>query len=151
MIATDQHALAFLTATVRRIWKVLKGAGEYLHAELPQLQDPRYPRLPDDLVFIHAKKILGMYPDLPRKQRETRVLQDRAAAICIYGIGYPLADGHPHEMRAADCDDWVTYTSAETGKDTHGLNGDILVWNPVTELRHELRSMGVRVTEETLV
>jgi aspartate--ammonia ligase len=32
----------------------------------------------------------------------------------------------------------------------HGLNGDILVWNPVTKRRHELTSMGVRVTKDTL-
>ena len=32
----------------------------------------------------------------------------------------------------------------------HGLNGDILVWNPVTQRRHELTSMGVRVTKDTL-
>jgi aspartate--ammonia ligase len=53
-------------------------------------------------------------------------------------------------MRAADYDDWVTDTRAQTGKDTHGLNGDILVWNPVTRRRHELTSMGIRVTAETL-
>ena len=38
-----------------------------------------------------------------------------------------------------------------TGKDTHGLNGDILVWNPVTRRRHELTSMGIRVTKDSLV
>ena len=32
----------------------------------------------------------------------------------------------------------------------HGLNGDILVWNPVTERRHELTSMGIRVNSESL-
>ena len=32
----------------------------------------------------------------------------------------------------------------------HGLNGDILVWNPVTKRRHELMSGGIRVTAETL-
>ena len=32
----------------------------------------------------------------------------------------------------------------------HGLNGDILVWIPVTRRRHELTSMGIRVTKETL-
>ena len=53
-------------------------------------------------------------------------------------------------MRAADYDDWVTDTSLETGKATHGLNGDILVWNPVTKRRHELSSMGIRVTKQTL-
>jgi aspartate--ammonia ligase len=53
-------------------------------------------------------------------------------------------------MRAADYDDWITDTSKETGEPTHGLNGDILVWNPVTRRRHELSSMGIRVTKETL-
>jgi len=32
----------------------------------------------------------------------------------------------------------------------HGLNGDILVWNPVTLRRHELTSMGIRINAETL-
>jgi len=61
-----------------------------------------------------------------------------------------IDDGYPHEMRAADYDDWVTETTKINGKKMHGLNGDILVWNPVTERRHELTSMGVRVTKETL-
>ena len=90
-----------------------------------------------------------MNPDLPRKQRETAILQ-KYPAIFIIGIGWPLKDGYPHEMRAADYDDWVTDTGKETGNGTHGLNGDILVWNPVTQRRHELTSMGIRVTKETL-
>jgi aspartate--ammonia ligase len=53
-------------------------------------------------------------------------------------------------MRAADYDDWVTETVSESGKPMHGLNGDILVWNPVTKRRHELTSMGIRVTKEML-
>jgi aspartate--ammonia ligase len=101
------------------------------------------------LTFLHAEEILDMFPDLPRKQRETAILQ-KYPAIFISGIGWPLADGFPHEMRAADYDDWVTNTHAETGRATHGLNGDILVWNPVTERRHELSSMGIRVNAESL-
>ncbi len=61
-----------------------------------------------------------------------------------------LKDGYPHEMRAADYDDWVTPTITKNGEQMYGLNGDILVWNPVTKRRHELTSMGVRVTKETL-
>ncbi len=61
-----------------------------------------------------------------------------------------LEDGYPHEMRAADYDDWVTETKAADGKPMHGLNGDILVWNHVTKRRHELTSMGIRVNAETL-
>jgi aspartate--ammonia ligase len=98
---------------------------------------------------MHAEDLLERYPDLPRKQRETRILQEYPA-VFIYGIGWPLADGYPHEMRAADYDDWVTETTSRDGRPMHGLNGDILVWNPVTKRRHELTSMGVRVTKETL-
>jgi aspartate--ammonia ligase len=53
-------------------------------------------------------------------------------------------------MRAADYDDWVTPTGGSNGDTMHGLNGDILVWNPVTQRRHELSSMGIRVNAETL-
>ena len=91
-----------------------------------------------------------MYPDLPRKQRETQILQEHPA-VFIFGIGWPLADGYPHEMRAADYDDWSTETVSADGRPMHGLNGDILVWNPVTRRRHELTSGGIRVTKETLV
>jgi aspartate--ammonia ligase len=90
-----------------------------------------------------------MYPDLPRKQRETAILQE-CPAVFIIGIGWTLKDGYPHEMRAADYDDWVTETRSIDGRPCHGLNGDILVWNPVTKRRHELSSMGIRVNAETL-
>jgi len=53
-------------------------------------------------------------------------------------------------MRAADYDDWATETTSDGGRPMHGLNGDILVWNPVTKRRHELTSMGIRVNPQTL-
>jgi aspartate--ammonia ligase len=148
-MTADQRSVAFLKTIVQKIWKVLVGAERYAQDIFPQLKDPRYRNLPEELVFLQAEEILDMYPDLPRKQRETAVLQ-KFPAVFIVGIGWPLRDGYPHEMRAADYDDWITDTSAETGKATHGLNGDILVWNPVTRRRHELTSMGIRVTAETL-
>jgi aspartate--ammonia ligase len=128
---------------------VLHGASVFLQDEFPELADPRYPPIPERLSFLHAEDILDMYPDLPRKQRETQLLQEHPA-VFIYGIGWPLADGYPHELRAADYDDWVTETMSKDGRPMHGLNGDILVWNPVTRRRHELTSMGIRVTKETL-
>jgi aspartate--ammonia ligase len=149
VITDDQRNLNYLTSTVKKIWKVIKGAEQYALDEFPQLVDPRYPSLPDELKFIHAEEILEMYPDLPRKQRETKLIQE-FPAVFIYGIGWPLADGYPHEMRAADYDDWVTETLSKDGRPMHGLNGDILVWNPVTKRRHELTSMGIRVTKDTL-
>jgi aspartate--ammonia ligase len=149
VITAEDRTLDYLKDTVRRIWGVIVGASRYATEMFPQLEGA-YPEIPEELTFLHAEEILEMYPDLPRKQRETRVVQEYPA-IFIVGVGYPLADGYPHEMRAADYDDWVTDTSAVTGRDTHGLNGDILVWNPVTQRRHELTSMGIRVTKQTLV
>jgi aspartate--ammonia ligase len=149
VITADMRTLDTLKDTVRKIWKVIKGAETMVLKEFPKLKDSRYPELPEELTFLHAEEILEMYPDLPRKQRETLVVQ-KYPAIFIIGIGWVLKDGYPHEMRAADYDDWVTPTSQWTGKDTHGLNGDILVYNPVTKRRHELTSMGIRVTKETL-
>jgi len=148
-ITPKQRNVVFLKTVVSKIWKVLLGAEKFAQGMFPQLNDPRYPDLPEQLVFLHAEELLEMYPDLPRKQRETEVLK-KFPAIFIIGIGYPLRDGYPHEMRAADYDDWVTETHEQTGKATHGLNGDILVWNPVTKRRHELTSMGIRVTADAL-
>ena len=148
-IAPEQRTLTYLTDVVQRIWKVLKETETFLHARFPALADPRYPELPDELTFVHAEDVLARWPDLPRKQRETQLLQEHPA-VFIYGIGWPLADGLPHELRAADYDDWTTETTSVDGRPMHGLNGDILVWNPITRRRHELSSMGVRVTKESL-
>lgn len=148
-IIAEQRNVGFLKEVVRKIWKVLVGAERYAQDIFPQLRDARFPNLPEELTFLHAEEILDMFPDLPRKQRETQILQ-KYPAIFIIGIGWPLKDGYPHENRAADYDDWITDTRPETGKDTHGLNGDILVWNHVTKRRHELTSMGIRVNADTL-
>jgi len=149
VIRAEDRNLDFLKDIVKKIWKVIKGAETYAQELFPGLKDPKFPNLPEELVFIHAEEILEMFPDLPRKQRETAILQ-KYPAVFITGIGWPLADGYPHEMRAADYDDWVTETTTTKGKPAHGINGDILVWNHVTKRRHELTSMGIRVNAETL-
>jgi aspartate--ammonia ligase len=149
-ITVVDRNLDYLKDTVKRIWKVIKGAEVFIHDMFPKLKDPRYPELPDELTFLHAEEILQMFPDLPRKQRETQILQ-KFPAVFIVGIGYVLDDGYPHEMRAADYDDWITPSVVKNGKQMHGLNGDILVWNPITKRRHELSSMGIRVTKDSLV
>ena len=149
-LTEKERNLSFLTDVVKRIWGVLVGAEKHVQSLFPQLQSDRYPNMPDELVFLHAEDILDMYPDLPRKQRETLIVQ-QYPAVFIYGIGWTLKDGYPHEMRAADYDDWVTETVSADNRPMHGLNGDILVWNPVTQRRHELSSMGVRVNAQSLV
>jgi len=149
VITADMRNLDYLKDTVKRIWKVIYGASQLAREKFPELNTDKYPPIPEELKFLHAEEILDMYPDLPRKQRETKIIQE-FPAVFIIGIGWVLEDGYPHEMRAADYDDWVTPTVTKNGKLMHGLNGDILVWNPVTKRRHELTSMGIRVTKETL-
>jgi aspartate--ammonia ligase len=149
-VAAEDRNLDYLKDVVRRIWKVLKGAENHVQGLYPQLATDRYESLPDQIEFLHAEDILEQYPDLPRKQRETAILQEHPA-VFIIGIGWVLKDGFPHEMRAADYDDWVTETTSSDGRPMHGLNGDILVWNPITRRRHELSSMGIRVNSQSLM
>lgn len=148
-ITEKQRNLQFLTSVVKKIWKVIKGAEIYAQELFPKLKTDKYPNLPNELTFLHAEDILDKFPEMPRKQRETAILQEYPA-IFIYGIGWTLRDGYPHEMRAADYDDWVTETKSADGRPMHGLNGDILVWNPVTKRRHELMSGGIRVNPASL-
>jgi aspartate--ammonia ligase len=149
-ITAEDRNLDYLKDTVKKIWKVIYGASQMVKSKYPELNDPRYPDIPEELKFFHAEEILEMYPDLPRKQRESKLIQ-QYPAVFIIGIGSVLKDGYPHEMRAADYDDWVTPTIVKNGEQFYGLNGDILVWNPVTKRRHELSSMGIRVTKDTMV
>jgi aspartate--ammonia ligase len=148
-ITAEDRNLDVLMGTVRGIWQVIKGAEAFIQSHFPKLKASGLPRLPEELTFLHAEELLAMYPDLPRKERETEILK-KHAAVFIIGIGSVLKDGYPHEMRAADYDDWVTPTVTKNGQQFRGLNGDILVWNPVTKRRHELTSMGIRVTKDTL-
>jgi len=148
-ITAKDRNLDYLRDTVTKLWKVIKGADVLARKKFPELDTDKYPEIPKKLTFLHAEEILDKYPDLPRKQRETKIAQEYEA-VFIIGIGWTLKDGYPHEMRAADYDDWVTPTITKNGQLMHGLNGDILVWNPVTRRRHELSSMGIRVTKETL-
>jgi aspartate--ammonia ligase len=149
VITPGERNLDFLTKTVEGIWKVIKGAEDFALESCPDLKKKELPRLPEKLAFLHAEEILDRFPDLPRKARETAILKEHPA-VFIYGIGWTLKDGYPHEMRAADYDDWVCETHTKDGRVMHGLNGDILVWNPITKRRHELSSMGIRVNAETL-
>ena len=117
--------------------------------EYPILGTAKYSPLSEELTFVHDEDLLDMYPDLSPDDRETEILK-KYPAVFLYGIGMPLKDGKPHGTRTADYDDWITPTVSKDGRPMHGLNGDILVWNPVTRQRYELSSMAIRVSKETL-
>ena len=101
--------------------------------------------MPPEIKFIHAEELLQMYPDKDAKEREDAIAE-KYGAVFIIGIGANLSNGEPHDGRAPDYDDWITMN--EEGY--QGLNGDLLVWNPVLQLSMELSSMGIRVNSESL-
>jgi aspartate--ammonia ligase len=141
VISFEQRTLDYLKKTVRRIYEAIKVTENKLYVEFPQIE----PMLPEDVFFIHSEDLLRMYPDLSSKEREDAVVK-KYKAVFIIGIGGLLSDGKPHDSRAADYDDWST-----VNEDGYcGLNGDLLLWNPVLESAFEISSMGIRVDEEAL-
>ena len=141
VIRPEDRNLDFLKRTVRRIYEAVKVTENKLYVEFPQL----VPELPDEIVFIHAEQLLQRYPDLTPKERENAIVREHKA-VFIIGIGGKLSDGSIHDGRAADYDDWST----PNGEGYEGLNGDILLWNPVLESAFEISSMGIRVDAEAM-
>ena len=93
-----------------------------------------------------AEELRQLYPDLTSKERETEFVK-KHKAVFVIGIGGALGDGQKHDGRAPDYDDWSTI--ADNG--LAGLNGDILLWNPVLEMAFEVSSMGIRVDKTALL
>lgn len=136
----DRH-LHTLEDSVRSIYRAVKETEQEVYERFPHIT----PRLPEHITFVHAADMQQELPHLTPWERE-REYAKKYGAIFVIGIGAPLADGKPHDGRAPDYDDWVTYTD-----DTHqGLNGDIIVWDDVLEIPFELSSMGIRVSPESL-
>jgi aspartate--ammonia ligase len=137
-ISSSQRNLKYLKYTVESIYDVLKETEKDLAGAYPEYS----PVLPSKIHFIHAEELLMEYPDLTPKQRETEISR-KYGAVFIIGIGANLSNGEPHDGRAPDYDDWSTVN--EDG--FHGLNGDIILWNPVIKRAFEISSMGIRVDE----
>jgi aspartate--ammonia ligase len=140
-ILPEQRNLGYLKRTVNSIYEAIKATGEDIQQRYPGLGND----LPDKIYFIHAEELLRQYPDLTVKQRETEITR-RFGAVFIIGIGANLSNGEPHDGRAPDYDDWSTPN--EDGY--YGLNGDIVLWNPLLESAFEISSMGIRVNREAM-
>lgn len=141
VIVPQDRQLAYLFQTVESIYKVIKETEQGVEAKYPRLKAI----LPDKITFISSEDLLQKYPTFTPKQRENAICKE-FGAVFIYGIGGELSNGELHDSRAADYDDWST----ENSEGFKGLNGDILVWNPILETAFELSSMGVRVDKKAL-
>jgi aspartate--ammonia ligase len=142
ILLPEERNLDYLKAIVRRIYSVIKRTEFIVYENYPTI----VPILPEEIHFIHAEELLERYPNMSPKEREHEIAKE-FSAVFIIGIGANLANGEPHDGRAPDYDDW----SSETKNGYHGLNGDIVVWNPILESAFELSSMGIRVDDKALI
>jgi aspartate--ammonia ligase len=132
----------FLVSVVNRIYGILRNTEFVVSEAYPEIS----PILPEQIQVIHAEEARRRYPDLLPREREER-LAGEYGAVFLMGIGGALSDGTIHDGRAPDYDDWTS--PAEDG--LPGLNGDIIVWDPVRRDSLELSSMGIRVDRESLL
>jgi aspartate--ammonia ligase len=142
VISPEQRNVRFLKDIVVRIYESFKRTEFLIYESYPGL----VPALPEEIKFIHAQELLDMYPQLSSKEREDKIAE-KYGAVFIIGIGAELSNGEKHDGRAPDYDDWTTPN--EEG--FIGLNGDILLWNPILECAFEISSMGIRVDQEALL
>lgn len=138
----EDRSLAFLKATVRKIYQSMRLMEADVFEYFPQL----VPSLPEEIAFIHTEDLVARYPEATPKEREAMVAKEHGAVFLI-GIGGKLTDGKAHDGRAPDYDDWST----PTGAGRRGLNGDILFWHPELEIPFEVSSMGIRVDKAALL
>lgn len=142
VVSKEERTVAFLQKVVRRIYDVIRRTEKYICHEFPAIK----PALPESIAFYHSEELEAKYPDLSPREREIWACKEHGAVFVI-GIGAALKDGRPHDGRAPDYDDW----SSVNEKNYKGLNGDILVYNPVLDSAFELSSMGIRVDREALL
>jgi aspartate--ammonia ligase len=142
VISKEERNLDFLKYIVRKIYETFKRTEYRVYEHYPEMK----PILPEEITFIHTEELLAKYPNLSFKEREDKAAQE-FGAVFVIGIGGELADGKIHDGRAPDYDDWTT-PSANGYK---GLNGDIILWNPVLDCAFEISSMGIRVDKEALL
>ncbi|MFD2903449.1 aspartate--ammonia ligase [Sphingobacterium anhuiense] len=140
-ISAEQRTFSFLQDTVLKIYDALRFTEKQVERQYPDIKSV----LPEEITFISSEELLQKYPTFTPKERENAIAKEHGA-VFIYGIGGILSNGEAHDGRAADYDDWST----ENGSGTNGLNGDILVWNPILNTAFELSSMGVRVDKTAL-
>jgi len=142
VLTGKQRNLEYLKKVVGQIYSVLLRTEFIVYENYPAIK----PLLPEEIHFVHSEELVRRFPKLNTKERETEIVREYGA-VFIIGIGGELSDGKKHDGRAPDYDDWTT----ENSDGFNGLNGDIVIWNPVLQQTLEISSMGIRVDKEALL
>jgi len=133
IITKEDRTRDTLHRTVKEVYEALRVTEKYIANRYDYVKCI----LPEEITFITSQELLDRYPTLDPKGRETQAAREYGA-IFIEKIGGALSNGEPHDGRAPDYDDWE-------------LNGDIVVYYPVLDIAFEISSMGIRVSEESLL
>jgi aspartate--ammonia ligase len=141
IIAPEDRTRRTLEAAVRAIYDVVCRTEFHIASEHSNIR----PILPPEIVFVTSEELCRRWPEVGPRERENRICAEHRA-VFILGIGAELPDGQPHDGRAPVYDDWIT-PRPDGGR---GLNGDILLWNPLLGRAFEISSMGIRVDARTL-
>lgn len=142
VISQEERNLDFLKKVVRKIYSVLVRTEFHISDSYPGIK----PQLPEEITFLHSEELAEEYPDLIPYEREKKAAQ-KYGAIFVIGIGGQMPNGEIHDGRAPDYDDWNT----PTVNGYKGLNGDIILWNPILESAFEISSMGIRVDRDSML
>lgn len=133
VIAREDRTPAFLEATVRTIYAVMRQTAQGICDAFPALEN----YFPEKISFVTTQELEDAFPGLTPKAREREAVR-KYGAVFLKNIGGKLRSGSKHDGRAPDYDDW-------------NLNGDILVYYPPLDCAFELSSMGIRVDETSLI
>ena len=133
VITPADRTQEYLKDTVCRIYAALLATADSVERKYPRLDN----YLPREIYFITTLELEKRYPDLTPKERENAIAKEYGA-VFLMQIGGRLSNGEKHDNRAPDYDDW-------------SLNGDILIYNRVTDAAFEISSMGIRVDKQALL
>ena len=133
IVLKEERTIDTLKHIVTGIFKVFKRSEDYICNRYPALSH----FLPEDITFITTQELEDRYPELTPKEREDAIAKEKKA-VFIMKIGGLLESGIKHDGRAPDYDDWE-------------LNGDIIFWYPLLDRAFEVSSMGIRVSEKSLL
>ena len=142
VITQEERTIDYLKNTVSIIVRALCDTLDCLKKEYPELKT----NLCRDVTYITTQELEDMYPDKNPKERENLFVKNHPTTF-IMQIGDLLSSGKKHDGRAPDYDDWTTPSDGGY----KGLNGDIILWNPVLESAFEVSSMGIRVDKTALL
>ncbi len=142
VLTGKQRNLEYLKKVVNQIYSVLLRTEFMVYENYPAIK----PLLPEEIHFVHSEELAQRFPKLTPKEREFEITKEYGA-VFIMGIGGTLSGGEKHDGRAPDYDDWTS----ENSDGFKGLNGDIVIWNPVLQQSLEISSMGIRVDKEALL